>query len=190
MKNNFYLKRLGALTFKGIQIGIVLSFISSLVYDILFMAIMAITFFVMTVRQGYHIYNDDVAGLLILSTILCFGFIPTILLGALDGMLIGITLAFWKTRLPNILASFIGLIVGTVLISIINNLTLLHNLIPFSLDTSSWFFSTLFLSQDLSYSFPGGITVPMNLLPKFIAILISAYAGWRINKSKVLETNS
>lgn len=121
------------------------------------------------------------SGILIFLGMMMFmlGVIPSVILGVFGGVIFGFIMAFFRNKLPNIVAAVVGLLIGTILILIANytfwriayfdspsNVAFIEYLIPINTDS----FSTYALFQNWYF------------FPNIIALLVSPYIGWRINK--------
>jgi len=105
--------------------------------------------------------------------------IPTTIIGTIGGAFITSVLAIWEKRLPNVLASLIGLTLGLIIMLIVNHFIWLNN-----------YFGAICTATFLEFVFPmnkdfAHLAIYENpfVIPSIIAILLSAFCAWQINKT-------
>jgi hypothetical protein len=176
MKNIPQIQRVNYLVSKGIKVGALSAFLSSFLYIILFIVFTSVVQLLPSTnptvinRSAIQVFD----GAIVVSGLMCMGgIIPATIIGIIGGSLIGLIFAFWKNRISSILASLIGLIVGIMLLLTISYFLWL-DIYPLGNTSGPITFMEFFsLSRN-----------PIYFIPTIIAIPISAYVGWKINKSK------
>jgi len=175
MKTKDLVERAKPLVIEGAKIGGLSAFLSSVVYSILFIA-----FLLLNLYQSEGFIETLLMVTVVGGYILCvLGILPTVIIGITGGAIIGLILGIWIKKLSNFAASFIGLLTGMVLLLIANYLF--------------WSNSLISIPSNIYISFFQYITAPkidMYTIPNIIAIIISAYLGWKINKVRVSKSES
>ena len=188
METNSSLQRVKVLTIEGIQIGAKSFFWLSLFLEMLLSIVVVVLIFsdLGEMRSGVSILYL-LESLILLNLIFwLLGVVPITTIGTIGGALIGVLFAFRKKRFPDVLACFVGGLIGIVptlfanylywqmrSINFHNHYSFLDYLLPLS------------PSKEISHYY---LFVNPYFIPSVISILMWLYVGWRTNKSKVLET--
>jgi len=122
------------------------------------------------------------------------GIIPAILLGALNGALIGFILGAAQKKTTNLIAISVGITTSIILVLIVNFLYwLLYSSFKGG-DFWQFFLYPFYLYYPRAESFlsfiVNNVILPPNLyfLPSMIAIPLSGYMGWKINRFDTLNS--
>lgn len=199
--SEFSALRRSKLIYRGIWLGTTLAFEVAVIYTLLALIILFLYFdsssSTQTIARNKNL--GDLFAFLAFPVLFyivgmgLIGIIPAILLGAFNGALIGFILGAGVKRVSNILAIFIGTSTSIILVLIVNSMFWLlfssyrggnfwqFFLYPFFLyypraeSSLSFLVNNIVLSPDVYF------------LPSIIAIPLSAYMGWKINKIDIVE---
>jgi hypothetical protein len=199
--SDFSAMRRSKLIYRGAWVGATLAFEVAVIYILLALMLLFLYF-------DSSLSNPTIAGNKILDNLFAFlafpglfyivgmgliGIIPAILLGAFNGGLIGFILCTVQKRVSSILAIFVGAAASVIMVLIVNFMFWLlfssyrggnfwqFFLYPFYLyyprveSFLSFLVNNIVLSPDVYF------------LPSIIAIPLSSYVGWKINKFDALD---
>jgi hypothetical protein len=178
MNNYSFINRLKIKTGYGIRLGIKLGFTSSVIY-----AALLLVFVSLLLVPGKH---PDVGGKIMIIILLGFvlfiaGILPATIMGLIGGFSIGFFISLWKNKIQNLAAIAVGTFVGAILALLANYISWLnlssnglHDVSGNLVDFQTYLFPPLYSPY---------------FLPGITAILISAYAGWKINGVILPEPN-
>lgn len=183
MQTNSYLNRVKPLLSNGIKTGAVFGFLGSLIYTILLVSLL---FFGSLLFSPPIPQRDSVLlGSFAIGSVICIiTVVPSTIIGIIGGVLVSCIIAIWGKRISNISASFIGLTVGIILALIVNYL--IWRTLYFGVYAHDSFADFIFpINVDfIDFS----INQNPFFVPSIIAILLSAFGAWWINKEDIVES--
>ena len=178
MYNNSYLQRAGTFITEGIQVGVISALLSSILYSLLLIVsiIASLSLPIIPSSQELDLGSATLTVFFFGGIAMCvIGVVPSLVVGILGGATIGFVLSLWRKKVQGILASLVGLFVGIIFISFGYYLSWLWN-VPFPSQIS--FLEYLSPPSSFNELYDGNVF----FVPSVIAILVSSYMGWRINK--------